>query len=146
MKHRTDHPVTHISWNDAAAYCAWAGRRLPTEAEWEYAARGGYEDAHYPWGETVIDKDGGKLRGRAPRRGPRSADTHPCSVWQMNVWQGDFPTHNSVQDGYTGTSPVRAFRPNPFGIYDMVGNVWEWVQDECVVPAPVGCTRLSPIP
>lgn len=102
-----DHPVVHVTWNDAAAYCEWAGRRLPTEAEWEYAARGGIEEAKYPWGNEEVDAGG----------------------WRANIWQGDFPRTNTLEDGYLTTAPVRAFEPNGFGLWQAVGNVWEWCQD-----------------
>ena len=104
---RADHPVVHTSWNDAAAFCAWAGVRLPTEAEWEFAARGGLEGKAFPWGDEL--EPGGEHR--------------------MNVWQGDFPRHNTRADGYLGTSPVDAFTPNGYGLYDATGNVWEWTAD-----------------
>ena len=104
---RGDHPVVHVSFHDAAAYAAWAGARLPTEAEWEYAARGGLERARYPWGDELTP--GGE---------------HRC-----NIWQGTFPTRNTADDGWRGTSPVTAFAPNGHGLHDMAGNVWEWVDE-----------------
>ena len=102
-----DHPVVHISWNDALAYCQWAGKRLPAEAEWEFAARGGLSEKIYPWGDELTPK--GK---------------HQC-----NIWQGKFPSFNSGADGYTGTAPVKSFAPNGFGLYNCAGNVWEWCSD-----------------
>jgi len=104
---RAEHPVVHVSWNDAAAYCAWAGCRLPTEAEWEHAARGGLEQKRLPWGDELT----------------------PGGVWRCNIWQGDFPTGNSAEDGYVGTAPVDAFAPNGFGLHNTSGNVWEWCAD-----------------
>lgn len=100
-----DHPVVHISWNDARAYCAWAGRRLPTEAEWECASRGGIRGARYPWGDDLGER------------------------WACNIWQGRFPTHNTTEDGYLTTAPVRSYRPNGYGLWQTVGNVWEWCAD-----------------
>ena len=104
---KDDHPVVHVSWDDAVAYCKWAGKRLPTEAEWEFAARGGLAGKKYFWG----DQD--------------PSDEHPC----CNIWQGHFPDKNTAADGYVRTSPVKAFKPNGYGLYDMAGNVWQWCSD-----------------
>ncbi|MFJ4122822.1 formylglycine-generating enzyme family protein [[Kitasatospora] papulosa] len=116
IEDRGDHPVVHVSWNDARAYSRWAGARLPTEAEWEYAARGGLEQARYPWGDELTP--GGE---------------HRC-----NIWQGRFPTRNTAEDGYAGTAPADAYQPNGFGLYNMAGNVWEWCQDWWSTTHPAG--------
>ena len=110
---RADHPVVHISWHDAAAYCQWAGKRLPTEAEWEVAARGGLVGKRFPWGDRL----------------------RPDGVHRCNVWQGRFPHRNTGADGYVGTAPARSFAPNSYGLYNMVGNVWEWCGDWFGLPA-----------
>ncbi len=107
IEDRLDHPAIHISWNDAMAYCAWSGKRLPTEAEWEYAARGGRESTIFPWGNELSEKG-----------------IHSC-----NVWQGNFPVENNKEDGYLSTAPVNAYDPNGFGLYNVIGNVWEWCAD-----------------
>jgi formylglycine-generating enzyme required for sulfatase activity len=104
---REEHPVVQVSWNDATAFARWSGRRLPTEAEWEFAARGGLVQKLYPWGD--------KLRPRGEHRG--------------NIWRGDFPWNDTAEDGYAGTCPVDAFPPNGYGLYSMTGNTWEWCAD-----------------
>ena len=107
IKNLMDHPVVHVSWDDAMAYCKWAGKQLPTEAQWEYAARGGLKRQRYPWGDEL--KPGGR--------------------WQANIWQGKFPIEDKGEDGYKGTAPVKSFKPNGYGLYEMAGNVWEWCAD-----------------
>ncbi|MAF30019.1 MAG: gliding motility-associated lipoprotein GldK [Croceicoccus sp.] len=102
-----DHPVTHVSFTDVQAYARWAGKELPTEAEWEYAARGGLDRSEYAWGDELMP--GGKA--------------------MANTWQGDFPNENTLEDGFMRTSPVRSYDANGYGIYDMIGNVWEWTED-----------------
>ena len=102
-----DHPVVHVTWNEAAAYAAWVGGRLPSEAEWERAARSGLEQATYGWGDELT----------------------PGGVHQCNIWQGTFPTSNTLDDRWYATSPVGSYPPNGFGLYDTAGNVWEWCAD-----------------
>jgi len=102
-----DHPVVHVSYADALAYAQWTGKDLPTEAEWEFAARGGLDRAEFAWGDELT----------------------PDGVHMANTWQGEFPLRNLCQDGYERTSPVTAFPPNGYGIHDMIGNVWEWTAD-----------------
>jgi formylglycine-generating enzyme len=104
---RDRHPVVQVTYEDAEAYAAWAGKSLPTEAEWEYAARGGLDGARFAWGDEEV----------------------PNGTRMANTWQGDFPWHNSKEDGFEGTSPVKSFAPNGHGLYDMCGNVWEWTTD-----------------
>jgi formylglycine-generating enzyme len=132
LKGRWKHPVVHIAYEDAEAYAAWAGKSLPTEAQWEFAARGGLEGAIYTWGN----------------------DFAPGGTLMANTWQGEFPWQNLLSDGYERTAPVASFPPNGYGLYDMAGNVWEWTTDwyqhhhtgeehkACCVPVnPRGATK-----
>jgi formylglycine-generating enzyme len=107
IKKRWGHPVVHVSWHDATAYAAWAGKRLPTEAEWEYAARAGTSGTMFWWGDEL----------------------EPEGKHRMNVWQGHFPSENTEADGHYGLAPARSYRANPYGLYQMTGNVWEWCAD-----------------
>jgi formylglycine-generating enzyme required for sulfatase activity len=107
IRRRARHPVVHLAWEDVEAYAGWAGKDLPTEAEWEYAARGGLEGATYAWGEELT----------------------PGGTWMANTWQGNFPLHDTGADGFRGTAPVGSFPPNGYGLLDAIGNVWEWTAD-----------------
>ncbi len=119
---RGDHPVVHVSWNDAVAFAGWAGKRLPTEAEWEQAARGGLVGAVFPWGDEL----------------------EPDGEHRMNVFQGEFPGHDTAADGFRGTAPVDAYEPNGFGLWNVTGNVWEWCQDWFDPTWYRRSTRVSP--
>lgn len=129
LEGRMDLPVVHVAFEDANAYCQWAGKRLPTEAEWEFASRGGAEQQRYAWGNELT------VNGR----------------YMANTFQGSFPVHNSAEDGFASLAPVRSFPPNPFGLYDMIGNVWEWTSDwydvryfETLARAPVSVDPQGP--
>jgi sulfatase modifying factor 1 len=123
IRGREDYPVVHVSWNDAREYAAWAGKRLPTEAEWEYAARGGLEQKIYSWGDELTP--GG---------------THLC-----NIWQGEFPQHDTAEDGYSAPCPVHAFPPNGYDLSSVTGNTWEWCADWFDPAFHQLGTRLNPV-
>lgn len=114
---RMDHPVVQVSRNDAIAYCRWAGKRLPTEAEWEVAAKGGTDYEKYPWGNDLLKED----------------------CYHCNIWQGEFPFQNDLSDGYAGTAPAKHYEPNGYGCYQMIGNVWEW----CLNPARIELSEFQ---
>jgi sulfatase modifying factor 1 len=132
VRKKPDHPVVHVTAADAAAYARWAGAQLPSEAEWERAARGGLAGAEYAWGNEF----------------------NPGGQWMANTWQGEFPLHNTRDDGYELTSPTGAFPPNTYGLLDMIGNVWEWTSNPytevpmsaracCAAPGPAGLDHAS---
>jgi formylglycine-generating enzyme len=123
IKERMNHPVVHVCWNDAVAYAKWAGKRLPTEAEWEFAARGGLAGKEYVWGDE---------------------DPGAGGKWRCNIWQGEFPWKNSLADGSLRTSPVKSFAANGYGLYDVAGNVWEWCSDWYRPETYVSGSRRNP--
>lgn len=122
LQGRDDHPVVHVAWEDANAYARWAGKRLPTEAEWEYAARGGLEGKRFTWGDTAPNES---------------------TANYANIWQGTFPNHNLEVDGFHRTAPVKRYTPNGYGLYDMAGNVWEWCADWYRADAYVGRSGIT---
>ena len=123
IKGRENYPVVHVSWNDAIAFANWSNKRLPTEAEWEHAARGGLEQKLYPWGDELTPNG-----------------QHLC-----NIWQGNFPVLDTAEDGYSAPAPVDSFPPNGFGIYTITGNVWEWCADWFSATFHLHSTRVNPV-
>ncbi|MFC5577782.1 formylglycine-generating enzyme family protein [Lysobacter niabensis] len=121
---KDDHPVVHVAWSDIEAYARWAGKDIPTEAEWEYAARGGLDGAEYAWGDELA----------------------PGGRHLANTWQGDFPWQNLAEDGHVGTSPVDAYPVNGYGLHDMIGNVWEWTADWYRPRHPADAAKACCIP
>jgi formylglycine-generating enzyme required for sulfatase activity len=119
-----DHPVVHVAYCDVEAYAKWAGKEIPTEAEWEFAARGGLEDAEFAWGDELT----------------------PAGRHMANTWQGNFPLENLASDGFERTSPVTAFPPNGYGVHDMIGNVWEWTADWYSAAHPADAPKACCIP
>lgn len=119
-----DHPVVHIAFCDAEAYAAWAGKELPTEAEWEFAARGGLDQVEFAWGDELT----------------------PGGKHMANTWQGGFPSQNLMEDGFERTSPIRSYPPNAYGLYDMIGNTWEWTTDFWTTHHPEAAAKPCCIP
>ena len=124
VKGLADHPVVHVAYRDAEAYARWANKELPSEAEWEYAARGGLEDAEFAWGDEFT----------------------PSGRQMANTWQGDFPHENTKADGWARTSPVKSYPPNGYGLYDMIGNVWEWTTDFWSTRHPADAAKACCVP